>query len=418
MENKKKERRDSLPANPPKNKSHKIQPMNGKGTSNKATNSFQQVENYLSENFNLRYNVVSHEVEYKKKIDPDYKILNESTIYRELKKGDFKISMADLNSLLASDFVEEYDPFIFYFNSLPLPENGIDYISKLASYVKTNDPIRFTHHLKKHLVRTIACAINPKFFNKHAFILVGYTQDSGKSTFCRFLCPPNLSNYITETFSTTDKDALIALSENLIINLDELATLDKQDINKLKSFFSKDNVKARHPFERKTKTTPRRASFMGSTNEQEFLSDETGSVRWLCFEVESINWNYSKDIDIDKVWSQAYQLYINASFDYKLTREEIKENERSNQRFQKGSPEKDLVQKFFTQASENDYELFLTATEILQDISLNVGTIKLNHNKIGKALVSLGYKRCSVRIPEKFDYPVYGYYVKKNFHNL
>ena len=411
-----KEKRESLETIPLKNKSLKNEQMNGKDTLNQATNSFQQVENYLSQNFNLRYNIVSNEVEYKKRIDPDYKNLNENTIFRELQKKGFKISMANLNSLLASDFVDEYDPFSFYFKSLPIPDIRIDYITKLASYVKTNDPVRFAHHLKKHLVRTIVCALNPKFFNKHAFILVGYTQDSGKSTFCRFTCPPYLANYITETFST-DKDGLITLSENLIINLDELATLDKQDINKLKSVFSKETVKVRHPFGKKAITTPRRASFMGSTNDQEFLSDETGSVRWLCFEVESINWDYSKDIDINNVWAQAYQLFLNKSYKYQLTKEEVQENERSNQRFQKGSPEKDLIQKHFTQGNEEDHELFLTATDMLQEICLFNSTIRLNHNRIGKALISLGFKRCSARIPGKFDYPVYGYYVKKNFHN-
>lgn len=87
---------------------------------------------------------------------------------------------------------------------------------------------------------------------------------------------------------------MIALIENFIINLDELATFSKVEIGQLKSVLSKSFVKERHPFERKAKKLPRRASFIGSTNMTEFLTDPTGNVRWIPFEVFDIDWKYSK----------------------------------------------------------------------------------------------------------------------------
>ena len=50
---------------------------------------------------------------------------------------------------------------------------------------------------------------------------------------------------------STDKDSLIAICENFIINLDELSTLTKIEINALKSIFSKDKVKVRLPYGRR-----------------------------------------------------------------------------------------------------------------------------------------------------------------------
>ena len=94
--------------------------------------------------------------------------------------------------------------------------------------------------------------------------MVHELQNSGKTTFIRFLCPPALKNYMTENISF-DKDSLIALIENFIINLDELATFSKVEINSLKSILSKSFIKERHPFERKAKKLSRRASFIGST---------------------------------------------------------------------------------------------------------------------------------------------------------
>ena len=45
---------------------------------------------------------------------------------------------------------------------------------------------------------------------------------------------------------------------------------------------------------------------MNHINMTEFLSDPTGNVRWIHFEINRIEWNYSKEVDIDTVWAQAY----------------------------------------------------------------------------------------------------------------
>ena len=184
-----------------------------------------------------------------------------------------------------------------YFDSLPKYDNKTDYIKLLTSYITTNDQERFYNHFKKWIVRLVKCALIDDYYNKNAFILVQNKQNSGKTTFCRFLCPDSLSDYIKENIST-DKDGLISITRNLIINLDELATLTRQDINLLKSILSKDKVNERLPYDRKNSIIPRRCSFIGSTNNSEFLTDLTGSVRWLCFEVENINFDYKKKIDI------------------------------------------------------------------------------------------------------------------------
>jgi predicted P-loop ATPase len=175
-----------------------------------------------------------------------------------------------------------------------------DYIGQLCSYVKVWQTDRFRLHFTKWMVRAIKCALEEQYCNKNAIILVQKQQNRGKTTFIRFLYPPALKQYITENISF-DKDSLIALVENFLINLDELATYSWVEINALKSILSKSFVKERHPFERKAKKLPRRASFIGSTNIAKFLTDPTGNVRWIPFEISGINWNYSKEVDINLV---------------------------------------------------------------------------------------------------------------------
>lgn len=387
---------------------------NSNGTTIESQNLFDKVELCLKRDFDLRHNVISNQIECwdksKNEEHIEYEKLNENNIYRYLKKKGYAISMANLIAILASDFVEEYNPFEEYFRKLP-QYKGQDYIGSLAGYIKPKELERFEYHLKKHLVRTIACALEPKYFNKHALILVGYKQNTGKSTFCRFLCPPTLQEYYTEYFST-DKDGLIALSENFLINLDELATLDRQETNKLKTTFSKDTVKVRHPFGKKAISTPRRASFIGSTNDQEFLSDETGSVRWLCFEIGEIDFAYSKAINPDQIWMQAYYLY-KSGFKYQLTKEDIEENEIANRKFQKTTPEQELIQEYFMPGSEDDNDDHWTASKFVEELQTRIthaSISKMNHTRIGKALKSLGFNRTSIR-PEN-QQPRYGYFVK------
>lgn len=311
--------------------------------------------------------------------------------------------------------MENYNPIKNYFEKVSKIGRtpNVDYIDQLSEYVKTKNQSRFRHHFKKTLVRMVACAIDDRYINKQAFILVHDKQNSGKTTFLNWLCPPDLKDYITENIGT-DKDSLIALSENFIINMDELATFNRLEINSLKSMLSKAYVKVRHPFGRKAVLTSRIASFVGSTNKTTFLNDETGSVRWLCFELESIDWNYNKDINIDLVWAQAYDLY-NSDFEFELTSKEIEENEKENKKYQVHTFELDFIKQYYLPGTKEDNDCFYTSTDFLKVINEKLGmSFKTSVQNIGKALKMLDFEQSS-----KFNgqYTIKGYFIKNNLNN-
>ena len=369
------------------------------------------VESYLSERYEFRFNEVSLTVESRTVGSDDAFIqVNENNLWMEIIKAQHEVGQNKLLALLRSDFVEKYDPFKRYFDSLGEwnPASEPDFILELMKYISVKDQDRFVRHFKKMLVRTIACALEPRVFNKQCLVLVQKKQNSGKSTFCRWLCPPALSDYIAENINT-DKDSLIALSTNFIINLDELATLGRAEINSLKSFMSKDKINARAPYERRAAVYPRRASFIGSTNQMEFLVDDTGSVRWLCFEVTEINFDYRQKIKVDDIWRQAYQLYRNGE-EYQLTQEEVTENERSNKTFQVQTQEMEYVIKFFAPSSKEDGGQFMPATDMSLHIARSAD-VKLNPQKIGKALSQLGFEQESGKKGNQ-AFNIKGYYVK------
>jgi predicted P-loop ATPase len=246
--------------------------------------------------------------------------------------------------------------------------------------------------------------ITKGYVNKQSLVLASH-QNSGKSSFLRFLIPPKLENYYTENISI-DKDGIISICKNLICNLDELAVLSKSDVNTLKSFISKSSANIRLPYARKAEFLERICSFVGSTNRTDFLTDETGSIRWLIFEVYSFDFEYSKEIDMDKVWAQAYHnAFERKNYNPELTATDIAENEKRNEKYAQVSMEQELISAHFEKSEKT--EEFLTATDIMLAMNNALG-LRLNNVKIGKALTSLKYQR--IKHPQL---QVYGYLIKR-----
>lgn len=366
---------------------------------------FDRVLAYINDKYNIRFNIIS--LEYQIKLaDPkeEWTDLNINSLLIELIQSGIDISMNKLEILIKSHLIDWYNPIKEYFFSLP-PWDGKDHIAHLCGYVKTNDNQSFFYHFEKWITRAVFCALEEGYVNKQCLVLASSLQNSGKTTFLRFLSPPNLRNYYTENISV-DKDGIIAICKNLICNADELAILSKTDVNMLKAYISKSNVNVRLPYGRKAEFLERICSFVGSTNRTDFLTDESGSVRWLIFEVQNIDFKYSKEVDIDKVWAQAYfNAYKKENFNPELTSEDLLENEKRNEKFTQISIEQEVLLKHF-EKSEHISD-FLTATDIM--LAMNEAlSLRLNNVKLGKALTYLKYQR--IKHPRL---QIYGYLIKR-----
>ena len=362
---------------------------------------FHQAEDFLTKYYDFRYNTVSLDIEYSAKGREEYRVANENQLYVSMNKAGIKIEIAKLISILKSDFVPHFNPIHSYFHGLP-PWDGVDHIQNLASHLQSEHQEQLSWHFRKWLVRCVRCGLEPHYYNKQAFIIVHNAQNSGKTTFCRYLCPPALGNYIAENISD-DKDSRIALVKNFLINLDELSSLARHEINSLKALFSKDCINERLPYDRKNSIIPRIANFMGSTNMGEFLTDETGSVRWLCFEITGIDWSYRSKIDINLVWAQAYHLY-KSGYDAELSTAEIAENEKRNSKFQQRSAEAEIIPTLLEPATPNDSQaIFMTATDVLQYLQIWT-TLRFNKVMIGRAMPSLGFSRVKDSRTDRYGY--------------
>lgn len=382
-------------------------------------------EKAIATNFDIRFNEISLQweiLEYETNAPAtDWDIL------RKLKKANIRINETDLKIILKSNFIDKINPIKDYFEMLPDWDSETDHIKKLTNYVQVNetDRSRFETQFKKALIRSIACSLEVDF-NKHCVVIVGdglANQNTGKTSFIRWLTPPSLKKYYLEDLPGDSKDSLRGLAENFIINLDELESLYRTEKNRLKSVFSKDYIKVRVQYDRNWSTIKRRANFWASTNETEFLTDLTGNVRWIVFKLapiqKPIDWNYSKDpdTDINKIWAQAYHLFKNGEA-YKLTNEEIIENERANEQFLSLPPEYDLLTTYYSPANSKEYDGFYTTTDFLKALIDKGGrNIKMTAINLGRTLRKLGYTQgsgFSTATPTKSPSPVKGYFIKIN----
>jgi len=375
-----------------------------------------KAEVFIRKRYDIKKNVVTQRTEYslngKKK---KWEVLNSNTIFRAMQSTDIKFTFEKLKSLLRSDFVEEFNPFEDYFNNLPTWD-GIDHIDHLANHITTDKQDFWRIQFKKSLVRSIACAIGGRE-NRIVMTLVESTQNTGKTSFIRFLCPPDLSSYYTELPMDNGKDTELQLSENFIWNLEELAVLQNQEINKLKAIISRSTVKQRRAYAEFHESHPRRVNFWASTNRTDFLTDDQ-NTRWLCFNVESINHDYNnavtgiKNVDINSVWAQAFALY-NEGFNYNLTVEESTQRDINNKYFEMSSIEKNIIQSNFSPGGEDDE--FMTTTDILMkiiELTDNKLTSKINTVMIGRCMKQLQYTPAQMRID---GLPVRGYWVKQKY---
>jgi predicted P-loop ATPase len=197
--------------------------------------------------------------------------------------------------------------------------------------------------------------------NHTAPILCG-GQGLGKTRWISGLVPKQLYNYFfSGTINMKNKDSITQLSECFLIDMDELENLSKKSIGDLKSMMSKEKIRIRRPYGKIHENLKRRASFIGSINDKEFLKDDTGSRRFLCFELEEINNEHS--INIDNLFSQALALF-NSGFQYWFNKSEEEEIQISNEQFYKTSLEAEYLMRHFEPIDIANAKHFLSATDI------------------------------------------------------
>ena len=347
-----------------------------------------RLELFLSTRYVFRHNIVSGKLEFQYYGKKKWNVMNdfiENSMLRECLKGRLKTNLSSLRNLLYSDFCELYNPFEDYFFNLPAYDEKTDYITELANTITTTKQDLWQQCFKKWLVAMVGCVLDEKVIN-HTVIVFSGKQGLGKTTWVEKLVPKQLKEYLfSGTINPNNKDTLVQLAECMLINLDELENLNRSEIGSLKEIITKTQIRMRKAYGHNNETMPRRASFAGSVNTAQFLNDSTGSRRFLCFELEGIQYQHS--VDINMAFSQALFLF-KSGFRFWFDQEEIKSITENNEQYQLHSPEEELLLTWFSPCEKEKANTYLNASQIAAKlaekakINITDGTI----NKLGKAL--------------------------------
>jgi predicted P-loop ATPase len=185
----------------------------------------------------------------------------------------------------------------------------------LRRYGEHPDAIRYSELVfRKWLISAVARALRPACKADHVLILEG-AQGAGKSTAIRILCG---DAYFGDSLPKLDsKDAADYVRGKWIIELAELSSVSKTEVEHVKAFITRTEEKFRPAYGRNEIAYQRRCVFIGTTNRTDYLRDETGNRRFWPIKLETVDIK-AIERDRDKIWAAAKSLY-NAGEQWWLT---------------------------------------------------------------------------------------------------
>lgn len=356
------------------------------------------IRELFKKRFDIRNNVVTNcfEVLDKKDKNPKWKMYEEiicNTIQTYITDQLPIARRINVEKIMQTTAVKEYDPFIEKLNSLPEWDKN-DHIGELASTIKTTNEDLWAKDLKKYMVAIVSSLLIEKAVNHYCLVITG-KEGIGKTTWIKNLIPPEWQEYFTDSpLDLKHKDTNFKLSQNVLISIEELSRYTSNDINLIKELLTRASIQERVHFGKNQKKFPRRASFIATLNDKQFLSGEEGERRFWTHEALEID--YSKQINLDQVYAQALALQ-KEGFEYWETREEIARRRLENSKYVQVSLTKELILKYFKLPSTKKELMkiekaeFYSCSDIMQDITYNISysNKEITTVKIGKELSKL-----------------------------
>lgn len=385
----------------------------------------EEMEEFINSYMKFRMNMLTHQIETQLIADaytdrPEASACHwqrltdhiENSLWCAMQHHGMAVNLNELHTLLGSDFVKEYHPLKEYLDGLPPWDGETDYIGRLAAMVhvkesphsplqqdksrERNDlsetPVRFADILKRWMVSMIAAALDETVVNQVILTLIG-RQGSYKTSFMQHILPPVLSEYYTtkSNSSRMTKDDLFTMTENLVINLEEIDTMPPSELNQLKAMVTQRYVDERRAYGRNKVHLPHVASFVATGNNLQFLTDDTGNRRWLPFEVEDIDSPWEADIPYEGIYSQTYALYQDVNFRYWFTDKEIQQLRGHVQQFEVPRPEYELILTYYRKPVGLERGVYTTSSQIIGRFGNT--SLRLSLQKVGRAMRELGFRQ-------------------------
>ena len=372
------------------------------------------VKEFLTGNYLFRRNILNGKVEFADRPKGDAAELSDDNqpVYRALTPEALNsiIIRAKIEQILESgnpksdiiEYVQSEE--IPYFNPIKdflesLPEwDGHNHVARLFGRlpgISTEQMNFLTIWLRSAVAHWLQ--MDTLHGNECVSTLIG-AQGCGKTTFFKRMLPVPLREYFLDHLNLSNKfDKEMALTNNLLVCLDELDTIRPSQHPALKQTLSKSKVNGRPIFGKTQADRLRFASFVATTNNQHPLTDATGSRRYICLTIPQGQMiDNEGDIDYRQLYAQVvYELRV-AKVPYWFNNSEVARIQELNQNYMGQTDMKAIINACFRKPKEDEKPLAMNSSKIIAHIQKDFPTVKDDQSTkvfLGLAMKELEYER-------------------------
>ena len=364
------------------------------------------VEQFLQDRYLFRRNVLNGKVEFSTKPadgqEPSFRPLTQqalNSIILEAMRVDIcdgTNPKSDIQTYINSEEVTTFDPIKAYLESLPAWD-GQNHVARLFSRI----PGISSEQLAYLSIWLRACVahwlqMDTLHGNECVPTLIG-SQGCGKTTFLRRLLPQQLRQYYLDHLNLSNKfDKEMALTNNLLVNLDELEAIRPSQHAALKQTLSKSKVNGRPIYGASQEDRPRYASFTATTNNRHPLTDATGSRRYICLTIPDGQLiDNAGEIDYDQLYAQVLYELRELKAPYWFNNDEVRRIQEMNQEFMEQKDMAEIIAACFRKPKADEQVKAMNSTQMLTLMRQEYPSLKINHSTrihLGQAMKELGYE--------------------------
>lgn len=356
-------------------------------------------EEFLAQNYTFRKNILNGKVEFKDlQKDSEFRIFTKealNSVIHRAKVDGMQCEGKDIKEVIFSENTLTHDPIKDYIATLP-EWDGKDRVTPLWLRLGelSDEMCEFLRIYHRSCVAHWL-QLDTLHGNEYVPTLIG-DQGCGKTTFAKRLLPAGLREYFLDHLNLSNKfDKEMALTNNLMVNIDELEAIRPSQQASLKQTLSKSKVNGRPIFGGSQDDKPRYASFIATTNNPHPLCDVTGSRRYLCIKIADGSLiDNDTPIDYAQLFAQLrYEVEI-AQMPYWFTNEQTKRIQELNAPFLHTSDLEKMIDSCFRKPQEGEDVSEMNTAQILDVIKKEYTHLAVNHSTIvnlGIKLKEMGY---------------------------
>jgi hypothetical protein len=228
-------------------------------------------------------------------------------------------------------------------------------------------------------------------------VLTG-AQGVGKTTGVKAMAP-SPETFVEMTLDVREDDQARRMRGKLVGELGEMRGLDGRDADAIKQWLTRTTEEWRPLYQEFTSTFQRRLMFLGTTNRDDHLVDETGERRWLPMLVGDVDVP-AIEADRDQLWAEGLARFLEAGVGWSGAYELAKAEHGA---FKAHDVWQDAIRSWMYatdfEGQARDLSRVRVCDVLASALNIAVGqTTKAHEMRCGKALAAVGFTRKLLRI--------------------